>query len=337
MDFTEWFPTRCFPNLDGELRAQMGYLGPLRLTAPFFRQSLGQAREAFPGVPPVEQRLEDLERLCAAVGREPTGFIFHMSRCGSTLVSRMLASLDRALVISEPEAINDLLLPAPARRPFDQVRWLRTLLRAFDKRPRGGADWFVVKFSSWNVLEQQRILAAFPRTPSVFIFREPIEVMISILRQPTGWLRWKADPQLGPYVSGLPAGQLAQLADEEFCACALSHFCRAALSAGQHAPPLVPLDYAQLPAAGWTIIPRLFGMDLTAREVELMRVASRIDAKDPAGHRLFEPDGQLKRQLATPSAEQVAKQWAAGVIAQLRALSPAAGLPFSAVRPVNPS
>jgi hypothetical protein len=318
MDFTDWFPARCYPAFDGELRAQMAYLGQLRLTAPFLHQSVQQAREVFPGVTPVEQRLEDLEQLCAAVGREPTGFIFHMSRCGSTLLSRMLASLDRALVISEPEAVNDLLLPTHVKPPFDQVRWLRALVRAFDKRPRGGADWFIVKFSSWNVLEQERIRAAFPRTPSVFVFREPVEVIVSVLREPTGWLRWKADTHLGPYMSGLPAAQLAQLAEEEYCARVLASFCRAALTPGPDAPP-VPVDYSQLPGAAQTIIPQLFGMELTPREVEAMRRASRPHAKDPSGHRSFEPDSRLKRRQASPLAEQSASRWTADVVAQLRA------------------
>ena len=38
------------------------------------------------------------------------GLIFHTSHCGSTLLSRMLGQIQQVKVISEPEAINGLLL-----------------------------------------------------------------------------------------------------------------------------------------------------------------------------------------------------------------------------------
>lgn len=39
-----------------------------------------------------------------------SGFIFHTSHCGSTLLCRMLSQLKNVKIISEPEAINGLLL-----------------------------------------------------------------------------------------------------------------------------------------------------------------------------------------------------------------------------------
>src|SRR6478736_6559388 len=42
-------------------------------------------------------------------GIEPSGFIFHLSRCGSTLLSRMLAALPRNVVVSEPPPVNAVL------------------------------------------------------------------------------------------------------------------------------------------------------------------------------------------------------------------------------------
>src|SRR5271166_938284 len=46
-------------------------------------------------------------------GATPAGFIFHMSRCGSTLVSQMLAQLDEVVMLSEPQVLNDVLLAPP--------------------------------------------------------------------------------------------------------------------------------------------------------------------------------------------------------------------------------
>jgi hypothetical protein len=257
--------------------------------------------------------LDELERLCEEIGREPTGFIFHMSRCGSTLISRCLSALDRALVISEPLALNDLLRPT-AEAHADRDGWLRAMLRAFDQRPARGAEWYFVKFSSWNVLEIGRIRAAFARTPCCFVFREPVEVMVSVLQQPPGWLRWKSDPVCGAYLLGKAADRVARLADEEFAAHALARYCQTALASDG----LWPLEYTQLPAALWTLIPRFFGLDLTTPEVERMRQVAEIDTKDATGTRRFAADSLAKRQRASPQIRTLCRQRISGPIAQLR-------------------
>ena len=47
--------------------------------------------------------------LADASGADPAGIIFHMSRCGSTLTSRMLGALPGVLTLSEPRAVADVL------------------------------------------------------------------------------------------------------------------------------------------------------------------------------------------------------------------------------------
>ena len=39
----------------------------------------------------------------------PAGFIFHVGRCGSTLIAKVLSSLDRNIVIKEAEPVQQLL------------------------------------------------------------------------------------------------------------------------------------------------------------------------------------------------------------------------------------
>ena len=45
-----------------------------------------------------------LDQAAAEPGIDPTGFIFHLARCGSTLVSQMLAALPEHIVLSEAPA-----------------------------------------------------------------------------------------------------------------------------------------------------------------------------------------------------------------------------------------
>ena len=50
-----------------------------------------------------------LEACDAAPALDPK-FIFHLSRCGSTLCARMLGAADGVTVLSEPGPINDVLM-----------------------------------------------------------------------------------------------------------------------------------------------------------------------------------------------------------------------------------
>jgi hypothetical protein len=89
-------------------------------------------------------------------GLPPTGFIFHMSRCGSTLVSQMLASIPDNVVISEAGPI-DAVVQAQATLPdLDHDRhaeWLRGVIGALGQ-PRTGGERPELSFSSDSATKQ---------------------------------------------------------------------------------------------------------------------------------------------------------------------------------------
>src|SRR5438270_314368 len=62
-----------------------------------------------------------------APGVAPAGFVFHMSRCGSTLIAQMLARLSATTVLSEPQPL-DALLRLRGRVDDDTlIGWLRAM------------------------------------------------------------------------------------------------------------------------------------------------------------------------------------------------------------------
>ena len=112
-------------------------------------------------------------RTGAGTGRRcrPAGFIFHMSRCGSTLVAQMLAALPENRVLSEPTAINAVIRAAllDARIPrATLVDWLRTVVGLLGC-PLEGESRYFVKLDCWHVLALPLIVEAFPETPWIFL------------------------------------------------------------------------------------------------------------------------------------------------------------------------
>ena len=94
------------------------HFGAHPLHEPFFSDSLTRVMRR-----PVNQLLrhrtpiESLQaRHALHPGLPPRGFVFHTSRCGSTLVAQMLAATRGSVVLSEAPSLDAVLGAADARR-----------------------------------------------------------------------------------------------------------------------------------------------------------------------------------------------------------------------------
>jgi hypothetical protein len=137
----------------------------------------------------VQVAREDVGRGTAGTG--PAGIVFHVARCGSTLVSQLLKQHVGLVVYAEPLPVNEILLP-PAKWPRAEiVAALRSLGAAFERHAR--KPW-VLKLTSWNTLFCDLVAEAFPSSPWVLCLRDPLEIAVSLLRQPAGWIWDEAGP-----------------------------------------------------------------------------------------------------------------------------------------------
>jgi len=246
-------------------------------TAPFFEQTAGHAM-AHPFNLAFARRtpLAALDGLRAyAPGLAPTGFVFHMSRCGSTLIAQMLARLSATIVLSEPQPI-DALLRMRGRGVDDEtvIGWLRGMLSAL-AQPRAGERRLFVKFHAWHVLELPFIARAFPDVPWVFVFREPRAVLRSQTRSPGAEVVVGA---LDPAYLGLDAGTARSVPEAEYAARSVAAFCGAALRyAGLGRSGFV--DYARLPESVFTEVCDFFDVRPGVADAERMRDVARLDSK----------------------------------------------------------
>ena len=229
---------------------------------PFFHQTIDALVRAN-----AVQKLTALDDLQAvAPVNTPKGFVFHVSRCGSTLVSRSLAGVPRHRVISEPAPLNQLLL-AQNIDPLLRGPLLKGLIHSLCGTQAGAACVF--KFTSWNLLFLEQLLKLFPTTPWVFVYREPADVLDSLIARPA---RWASDSQLlgrlhGGSGGGVDVDTMAAILERLFRA-PLPHFDGRALAIG----------YAQLPNAVLDIA-RHFDLGSSAAEHAQMLRMGQFDAK----------------------------------------------------------
>ena len=226
-------------------------------------------------------------------GAAPAGIVFHVARCGSTLISQSLKKLDNLVVYAEPQPFNEILAPPHRWTRAERIAALRTLGAAFAHHARGP---FVLKLSSWNTLYCDIVTDAFPETPWVLSLRDPIEVGVSMLASPPGWLGATSDASRHLAARVDPDG--AAKSREELVARAYGAFCEAAGRLDPRGGRLV--HYEGLPAAVWTVVAPHFSLPVDARQREEIARAARSHAKAPIGKAVeFVSDAATKRAAAS--------------------------------------
>jgi hypothetical protein len=277
-ELTNWTPVAL--HLDAQTPSiEWGDLGAFRFTEPFFDDTVARWAAADPPPRVVRTGLEALAVLDQAPSLDPSGFVFHLSRCGSTLLTRSLQQLPGCVVVSEPAMINQVL-QADAAIIDDEtrVRLLRLLIRAFGRVRFGDERHYVLKLSSWNVRKLDVFRSAFPKTPLLWLQRKPAEVITSLLAREPEWRQDLRVPEFASALFDMTANEAAAAEPAVFYASALAALLRAARAA----PPAAmrTIDYADLPQATWTTVAPYFGLAPDDGEIALMAAQARFYSKD---------------------------------------------------------
>jgi hypothetical protein len=322
-DFSGWIPMRIYWR-ESRPMVDWGYLGARRFTEPFFMQTLNLCVEQpanllFRHQTPLEN-LGDIAVTQPSV--RPTGFIFHLSRCGSTLISQMLAAAPGNIVLSEPDPVDTVLrahFRDPAITEPQRVQWLQWLVGALAWRRQPAEKNLFIKFDCWHVLFLPLIQRAFPEVPWIFVEREPLEVMASH----RGHRGAQMIPSvLEPGLFGWDLEAVRRMTLDEYGARVLAKIGAAALAQVQGGKGKL-VNYRQLPDAIWPELMNFFAVEFSAADTARMREAGRLNAKNPAMP--FAADSQSKRSSASPELRAVTEQWLNGVYQQLEAQRLASG------------
>lgn len=127
----------------------------------------------------------------AKMGSPVTGLIFHMSRCGSTLLARLLAEDPNTLVLNEPDIVNMLLKESlnstEHESPEQTNAAIVQAVASVSSRVHPDAKRIVIKTTSWNAARASTLMEAFPDARGLFLTRDPRAVLASLGRNPPGW------------------------------------------------------------------------------------------------------------------------------------------------------
>jgi Sulfotransferase family len=152
-------------------------------------------------------------------------FIFSVSRSGSTLVQRVIASHDDVATVSEPwllmpygyalrpygisaeyqhksmvRAIEDFCKELPEGSEDYEAEFRRFALRLYEKAAGPGARYFVDKSPPYCLIVEE-IIRLFPEGKFVFLWRNPLSIVASIIQT---WKPWHPTLFRSDLFIGLP-------------------------------------------------------------------------------------------------------------------------------------
>ncbi|MGH9829144.1 MAG: hypothetical protein ACREDR_38485, partial [Blastocatellia bacterium] len=241
----------------------------------------------------------------------PNGFVFHMSACGSTLLANMFRALPGTISLGEPNVLYDILALSRTEDADPAVKLFRNCVSALGQKRLGTERHYVIKFGSATTLFLPLILQAFPDVPRIFLYRDPVEVLVSNMKNPGQ--EWLFEAELTGLDNRTMTEENTVL---ENCAIALKHTIQAFIdnSEGNH----LIVNYNQFSPALIERILSFFGIAASQTELESMLAAGEGHAHNRQA--AFQPDAQDKQNAASAKLRRVAVEQLGQVYEQLESM-----------------
>ncbi len=229
------------------------------------------------------------------------GFVFHISRCGSTLVAKALARSDTHVVITQGSPLQRgfwATLTDDWRQPLDTtpeaLAMFRNLVQAMTRPRRPQQDTAFIKFISWNVLYADFIAAAYPDVPALFLYRDPVEVIASVMNETTAVLHAKGTRE-AEFLTGKSIDDTLAMGDVAYLAeCYARYFETVGASSMSN---LSWLNYADLKAERFAdIVTRGLAFEPERSVLNDMLEQFQFHSKDDSDSTTFTADSADKRQ-----------------------------------------
>ena len=288
-------------------------MSDVELKEPFFQQTVDRVRDEEPwrdaGLFTQFDALLQLDQVLPRV--QPSGFIFHSSRCGSTLVANVCRALDDAIVVSEANPIDKLVARFitdggdPVKESLYSVL-LRAVVNALAYSNNENESRVFVKFSCCGVSQLERIRRIWPNVPWIFLYRDPVETIVSNMTTVPAWLL-DEDHRILAHITGTTPAAVAEMSLEERCARSIGSFYSTAHGVANDHGML--LNYNQISV---TNILDFFNVSPSAEELERITSGSRVYSKEVSGAREFVPDAEAKQNSASNRIRQLAEEFAIG-------------------------
>eukprot|EP00531_Pseudo-nitzschia_arenysensis_P003996 CAMPEP_0116126888 /NCGR_PEP_ID=MMETSP0329-20121206/6561_1 /TAXON_ID=697910 /ORGANISM="Pseudo-nitzschia arenysensis, Strain B593" /LENGTH=489 /DNA_ID=CAMNT_0003620979 /DNA_START=72 /DNA_END=1538 /DNA_ORIENTATION=+ len=252
-----------------------------------------------------------------------TAVAFHESRCGSTLVANSMIAMN-------PEKHRTYSESSPPIKAFhtcgdnfgscteeQAVKIFQDTVYLMSRTDDHREERVFYKFQSATSRKISIFQKAFPEVPWMYIYRDPVQVMMSHVKDDTSLKRAictktrRHPPQdIQDIAKRHGRANADALEPAEYCA---AHLAQLTESAVRNLNEMaIPVDYEQLPDILWEkIMPRIFGRDLEPFEVDNLKKISGVYSKgtNTAKKGEFKGDSEQKEKKASEEVKKAAKEF----------------------------
>jgi hypothetical protein len=249
------------------------YTGDEDFSEPFFDDTIAKCRQLNNRSCKSISSIDILPHWSVQIGSvTPSAFIFHVSRCGSTLASQLLA-LDRTNIVLSEVPFFDALLRSQKNIP---MQLLRDAIAFYAPVKRGSR--LIIKTDSWHIFFYKQIRELYPQTPFILMYRRPYEVMRSQQKQ----RGMHAIPGLiEPALFGFEENEVQQMNLDEYLGRLLEKYFQGFLNILQADTLSIAINYNEGPITMVQKIASVCGYSIGSDEMEKIKGRVLYHAKYP--------------------------------------------------------
>lgn len=177
---SNWIPIKLIEK-ENEIYFEWAYFADIPFAEPFFEETIVKCQshdynsKSFKLISTAENVIDWSKELDFV---ELKGLVFHVSRCGSTMLSQSLATSSENIMVSEAPIIDEIL----RSNAFDsaiKTTLLKSVLRFLGQKRFSEQKHLIIKLDAWSIFKASYLRSVFPEIPFALLYRNPGEVLRS--------------------------------------------------------------------------------------------------------------------------------------------------------------
>lgn len=236
-----WIPYKLIEK-ENDVYFEWLYLGDKKYADPFFDETVSKCKShaynsnPFRAISTVENLIDWSKGL---VSVELKSLVFHVSRCGSTMLSQSLATSAENIMISEAPIIDTILRSNNFGVEKKSVL-LKAVLTFLGQERFPEQKNLIIKLDAWHIFKADYLRSIFPELPFALLFRNPSEVLKSHQKM----MGMHMVPNLlPPDVFGITAKEIGEISFQQYGALVLEKYFQGFLDFYETDQHVVKLNY----------------------------------------------------------------------------------------------
>ncbi|KAF2342364.1 sulfotransferase family protein [Flavobacterium tistrianum] len=177
---SNWLPIKLIES-ENEVYFEWLYLSDIPFADPFFEETIAKCRshsynsKRFKLISTAENLIDWSKELDFV---DLKGLVFHVSRCGSTMLSQSLATSPENIMVSEAPIIDEILR-SDAFDEDTKTILLESVIRLLGQKRFPEQKNLIIKLDAWSIFKASYLRSVFPEIPFALLYRNPGEVLRS--------------------------------------------------------------------------------------------------------------------------------------------------------------